>query len=130
VGSVVARKAGLKIGDEIQPTHGVAPEGHKHEGFKIVGILKPTGTANDRALFINIEGFYLQENHARTDKSHEKADSGAAQHESEDHDEKDEDHNRAHDHDEHEHAPLPIEQREVTSILVLCKNFGELNLEK
>jgi putative ABC transport system permease protein len=28
-------------------------------------VLKPTGTANDRALFINMEGFYLLENHAK-----------------------------------------------------------------
>ena len=64
VGSVVAAQSGLKLGDEINPTHGLGGEGHKHEGFKVVGILKPTGTANDRAVFINIEGFYLLEGHA------------------------------------------------------------------
>ena len=31
---------------------------------KIVGVLKPTGTADDRALFMNIEGFYLLPGHA------------------------------------------------------------------
>ncbi len=46
-----------------QPTHGLSGEGdgHKHDAFTIVGILKPTGTANDRALFTNMEGFYLLE---------------------------------------------------------------------
>jgi putative ABC transport system permease protein len=29
-----------------------------------VGVLRPTGTPNDRAAFINIEGFYLMEDHA------------------------------------------------------------------
>ncbi|MEX2316702.1 MAG: FtsX-like permease family protein [Pirellulales bacterium] len=147
LGSVVAGKAGLKVGDEIHPTHGIAPEGHKHEGFKVVGILKPTGTANDRAVFINIEGFYLQENHARTDKAdHDetpapaKLATGHAEHGDEkDHDDKahaehDDDKQEHADEQKHEHEdehePLPIEQREVTSILVLCKNFGELNLEK
>ena len=60
----MASQAGLKLGDEIQPTHGIGGDGHKHDGFKVVGILKPTGTANDRAVFINIEGFYRLEGHA------------------------------------------------------------------
>jgi putative ABC transport system permease protein len=102
VGSVVAAQAGLKVGDEINPTHGIGAEGHKHDGFKVVGILKPTGTANDRAVFINIEGFYLLEGHALSPH--------------------DEDGDTGHADDEHDHAqpkPLPIDQREVTSILVL-----------
>jgi putative ABC transport system permease protein len=64
VGSIVAAQAGLKLGDDIQPTHGIGGDGHKHDGFEVVGILKPTGTANDRAVFINIEGFYRLEGHA------------------------------------------------------------------
>jgi putative ABC transport system permease protein len=105
VGSVVAAQAGLKVGDEINPTHGIGAEGHKHDGFKVVGILKPTGTANDRAVFINIEGFYLLEGHALSPH--------------------DEDGDTGHADDEHDHAqskPLPIDQREVTSILVLCNS--------
>lgn len=112
VGSVVAAQSGLKVGDEINPTHGIGAEGHKHEGFKVVGILEPTGTANDRAVFINIEGFYLLEGHALS--PHEEGGEAA-------HDE----HAAGHaDHDHsHEHLkPLPIDQREVTSILVLCNS--------
>jgi putative ABC transport system permease protein len=125
VGSVVAARSGLKLGDEIQPTHGLGRDGHKHEGFKVVGILKPTGTANDRAVFINIEGFYLLEGHASLPDEEEQAAGGAppadgapaagagpAQ---------SADESPGHDHSAHAHAPLPIEQREVTSILVLCK---------
>jgi putative ABC transport system permease protein len=104
VGSIVAAQSGLAIGDEIQPTHGIGGEGHKHDGFKVVGILKPTGTANDRAVFINIEGFYLLEDHALTPADRQQDE---AAHEG--------------DHD-HAYAPLPIEQREVTSILVLCNS--------
>ena len=112
IGSVVAAQSGLKVGDEINPTHGIGAEGHKHDGFQVVGILKPTGTANDRAVFINIEGFYLLEGHALSPHEeehgeHEPADEPA-------------DHDHAHDHAHHE--PLPIDQREVTSILVLCNN--------
>ena len=67
VGAEAARKTGLKVGGQFQPTHGLGTEGegHKHDAFTVVGILEPTGTANDRALFINIEGFYLLDNHAK-----------------------------------------------------------------
>jgi putative ABC transport system permease protein len=118
VGSVVAAQAGLKLGDEIEPTHGIGSEGHKHEGFKLVGILKPTGTANDRAVFINIEGFYLLEGHALSpdDEPEDEAQTVDAQeHEDEHADEAEHNH-------QHAHTPLPIAQREVTSILVLCNS--------
>jgi putative ABC transport system permease protein len=111
VGSVVAATSGLKVGDEVSPTHGVSGEGHKHRGFTVVGVLQPTGTANDRAVFINIEGFYLLEGHALAHHEDE-----ATAHDNEHaHDEHEHD---AHAHDEHLH-PLPLDQREVTSILVL-----------
>lgn len=133
IGSVVAAQSGLKVGDEIQPTHGMGAEGHKHEGFKVVGILKPTGTANDRAVFINIEGFYLLEGHALSPHpeeghdEHEHAEAAAihAHEDAHEHDHDDHDH---HDHVHHE--PLPIDQREVTSILVLCNSeMGPLFLD-
>ena len=123
VGSVVASQADLKLGDEIQPTHGIGSEGHKHEGFKVVGILKPTGTANDRAVFINIEGFYLLEGHAlspedeKEDQQVSDGDAHADEHPSED----DPAHEAEHAHQQ-AHTPLPISQREVTSILVLCNS--------
>jgi putative ABC transport system permease protein len=195
VGSIVASQAGLKLGDEIQPTHGIGGDGHKHDGFKLVGVLKPTGTANDRAVFINIEGFYRLEGHALAEEKaegetgrqgegehageahadehkHEEhahdehhdgehadgakpqasGEHGEADHEehadeshlgSESHAEGEhshDEHGESHPHPgplpegegesaEHEHhhhghidEPLPIDQREVTSILVLCKD--------
>ena len=64
IGSQVARDAGIKVGDDIQPSHG-APEGHKHDPFEVVGILKRTGTPADRAVFVNMEGFYLMGGHSR-----------------------------------------------------------------
>ena len=69
IGETVARKSGLGIGDTIQPTHGDpnASDSHIHEtDFHIVGILKKTGTANDGALFLNMEGFFLMEGHAKS----------------------------------------------------------------
>lgn len=64
LGHRVAREMNVAVGDVINPTHG-DPEGKAHkEGFTVVGILDPTGTPQDRAAFVNLEGFYLMEGHA------------------------------------------------------------------
>ncbi len=60
IGATVARKTDLKVGSTFRPGHGVdTDQGKEHDEFTVVGILKPTGTASDRALFVNIEGFWL-----------------------------------------------------------------------
>jgi putative ABC transport system permease protein len=113
IGSVASNRTGLKVGDKFRPTHGISGEGDKHDEFTVVGVLAPTGTANDRALFINMEGFYLLEGHALSPKDGAVAKSAAQQHA----------HDEAGGHDSHagQPAPLPEAQREVTSILVRCK---------
>ncbi|WP_428308348.1 ABC transporter permease [Lacipirellula sp.] len=103
VGSVAANRTGLKVGDRFRPSHGMSADGDKHDEFEVVGILAPTGTANDRALFVNVEGFLLLDGHARADRAAEDTEpvvvEGAPP---------------------GQPAPLPIAQREVTSILVRC----------
>ena len=70
LGSIVAQQLNYKIGDIIFPTHG--PEGEAHSnGFTVVGILKPTGTPNDRIALINMEGFYLLEGHVEPERDEE-----------------------------------------------------------
>jgi len=103
IGNMVARKTGLKVGDEFQPTHGVTTEedqGHKHDAFQIVGVLAPTGTPNDRALFVNIEGFYLLDDHSKEGHGDEHEHQDDARAEGHEHGEEDHDHA----HDDHEHA--------------------------
>lgn len=59
IGSRVRKKAGLKLGDTFKPE--VAQDadcGSDHKPFKVVGFLAPTGTPNDSAIFVNINGFY------------------------------------------------------------------------
>src|SRR3954469_6836378 len=63
MGATAAAETGLKVGDEFRPTHGEG--GHEHRPFKLIGILNRTGTPADRAVYVNIEGFYLMEGHAR-----------------------------------------------------------------
>ena len=64
LGATVAREMNLGVGDTISPSHG-RPDGDTHEEFFVVGVLAPSGTPNDRAVFINMEGFYLLEGHAK-----------------------------------------------------------------
>jgi putative ABC transport system permease protein len=118
VGSTVAREMKVKLGGEISPAHG-DPEGHGHERkFTIVGILKPSGTPNDRAVFVNMEGFYLMEDHAKPIEA-EPVEGASAPDESD-----------AVTHDDAVRAvaalddpePLPVEQREVTAILLRTIN--------
>ena len=65
VGATVARETGLKVGDKFQPAHGAVPRRTSTTRSRCVGVLKPTGTPNDRAVFINMEGFYLIPEHAK-----------------------------------------------------------------
>ena len=104
VGSRVASEMGIRVGDSIKTTHG-DPEGDGHgQPFTVVGILAPTGTPNDRAVFINLEGFYLIDGHARAfeDASHPDSEKVFV---------------------EPERPPgqpprLPLEQRDLTAVLV------------
>jgi putative ABC transport system permease protein len=122
VGSTVAREKGVKLGDEIAPAHG-DPEGHIHaRKFTVVGILKSSGTPNDRAVFVNMEGFYLMEDHAKPleeaqpdEASDEKGPQTAEEYQAQRAAKlkKEQEVLRAPDPE-----PLPVEQREVTAILI------------
>ncbi|MFK7734608.1 MAG: ABC transporter permease [Pirellulaceae bacterium] len=105
LGAQVARTMGKKVGETFTTTHG-DPDGKGHgKPFTIVGILKPTGTPNDRATFINIEGFYLMDGHARAYEDVLNPD------------ELKQDVNRA---EEFAGQPdrLPLEKRDITAVLV------------
>ncbi len=106
LGSRVARQMNLGVGDSFTSTHG-DPEGKGHgQGFAIVGIMGPTGTPNDRAAFVNLEGFYLQENHSKPLKGDEIIEPPTEAPTSPD-----------------GKMPLTIPEREVTSILVRNGNL-------
>src|SRR5579859_4369169 len=66
LGSSAAAKTGLRIGDRFRPSHGVGGIGEKHqEEWTVVGILRPTGTPNDRVIFINLDSFYEIREHKK-----------------------------------------------------------------
>ncbi len=119
VGATVAEEKQLKLGDQFSPAHG-DPEGHGHaQKFTVVGILDRTGTPNDRAVFVNIEGFYLMTDHA---KPIEAEDDEAEEAEEDTADVLAEDVAVVEVPDQGRLQPLPIEQREVTAILIRTVN--------
>ena len=116
-GATAARKMGLKIGSTFSPTHDVGPhKGHKHEPCTVVGILEPSGTPNDRALFVNMEGFFRQPGHLDSGGEHDENAEHAEHGEHPDHDE-------AAEHGDHEHDKvIPDKLKPVTAVLVCLKD--------
>ncbi len=59
IGAEVARGADLAIGDPVALSHGLGAAGigagHDNRPFKIVGILKPTGTPVDKTVHVSLE---------------------------------------------------------------------------
>ncbi|MEZ6096591.1 MAG: ABC transporter permease, partial [Pirellulaceae bacterium] len=153
IGSVVARRSNLVIGSEFQVTHGVPGDENSHlhdQLFKVVGILEPTGTPNDRVVFINMEGFYLINDHVKPivddslvkfsdgDEPEDSVDPFADQADDifadgfEDRDSAETDSKTpvGNDIDSGAHASerfhkLPIEQREITSLLIRTSQRGD-----
>jgi len=100
LGATVAATLGLKPGDPFAPTHG-ADNGKVHDPFMVTGILARTDTPVDRGVFVNMEGFYLQEGHAKPVEGETQTTAEL----------------------EHDHTPtgptrLPFAQREVTALLL------------
>jgi putative ABC transport system permease protein len=79
VGSNAAKTRGLNVGDDLYLTHGMkqasffddkkdgAMKPHEHREFiyKVVGILRPTGSAHDRALFTDLTSTWIIHAHDR-----------------------------------------------------------------
>jgi putative ABC transport system permease protein len=65
VGSFAARQLGLKVGDEFEPYHGLTFEdSHQHEEtYVVVGVMEPSNTPADRAIWIPLEGVQWMSGH-------------------------------------------------------------------
>jgi putative ABC transport system permease protein len=108
LGSSVAEKLGLKIGSTFRSNHGLADDStivHENGLFKVIGILKPSGTVVDQLILVNQAAVW---------KTHEHHD---------DHE------NAAH---EAENASENDENKQITSILCKfkTKNFQTLNMAR
>lgn len=130
IGSRVARENGWDIGSQFSLIHGGA-DGHVHdEKFTVVGLLAPTGTANDVTVFVNIEGFFLISGHEKppedaitrlqefgyevTPEQQAVIQEAAGGHDHHDH--------AGHDHGAHAPHPVPDDLKEVSFILVRTKS--------
>lgn len=66
IGSEVARQNGWDLGSKFTIKHGGADSVDIHtEQFTVVAVVAPTGTANDRSVFLNLEGFYAIDGHEK-----------------------------------------------------------------
>lgn len=63
-GAITAANTGLRIGSTFKVTHGTSYDEHP-EVWEVVGVMRPTGTPADRAIFIPIETFYEIDGHER-----------------------------------------------------------------
>lgn len=130
IGSQVARENGWDVGSQFSLIHGGA-DGHVHdEKFTVVGLLAPTGTANDVTVFVNIEGFFLISGHEKppeeaitrlqefgyevTPEQQAVIRDAAGGHDDHDH--------AGHDHGSHAPHPVPDDLKEVSFILVRTKS--------
>jgi len=80
VGSTVAKEHSLSVGQKIVFAHGSGGSregGHEHADhpYEVVGVLQPTGSAHDRALFTNLVSTWVI--HAEERRAHETGASAA-----------------------------------------------------
>ena len=106
LGSAVAKKYGLSLGDELITSHGLAEGGASHESnpLRVVGILKQTNTSYDNVIFTAVETVWATHDHG-----------GEEEHAEEEHTQ-----------EEHEHE----EHGEICAILVKTKSFNHYNAVK
>lgn len=103
VGSEIAKKLNIKVGDEFFGSHGDAEEGEVHDeyAYVVTGIASPTGKVIDNLILSNIQSVWAMHDHG-----HDHATEGEEEHDHEVHDHEDHDghnHEDGHDHDSHDH---------------------------
>ncbi|HMN42011.1 MAG TPA: ABC transporter permease [Phycisphaerales bacterium] len=130
LGAAVASATGLRLDDQIVLTHGIAQSRnassaepgappHVHSEFKytVVGILAPTGTIHDRAVFTNLDSTWLI--HAFDRREREEHAGGTPDEHHNDHG----DHGHDHGHDHEAEAPITLNDitpadRKITDIYI------------
>lgn len=123
IGSAVASKTGIKVGDEFAGVHGLlvhSDDIHEDMPYRVVGILKETGTVIDQLILTNIESVWRihdghDHHHNGVEGSHE-------------HDQNAD--NVEYAKEEHKHEDLE-HHREITSLLIQYRNsMGAISLPR
>ena len=111
IGSDIAQKLSLKIGDEFFGSHGDAAEGevHDHYGYKVVGIAKPTGKVVDNLILCTIPSVWQMHG------GHEEAENPAHGEEG---------HVHVEGEEYHEEADMTLDEpgMEITAVLLKFRN--------
>ncbi len=100
IGSTIAQKLGLKVGDKFFGSHGDAEEGEVHDdhAYIITGIASQTGKVVDNLILSNIPSVWAMHDHEHVEGEH--AEENHDEHAHHDHEAAEE----PHDHDDHAHA--------------------------
>ena len=100
IGSTIAKKGNIKIGDKFKSTHGLGgaveeeEEDHHHDfEYTVVGILEPTNTPNDTVVFTTIETLWHAHGLHHDDESGEHHDEDSEEHEEEHHEDEEHEEN-------------------------------------
>jgi putative ABC transport system permease protein len=119
VGARVAAQTALKLNTTFAGSHGLSDGGDEHADtpYKVVGVLKPTGTVLDRLILTPVESVWkVHGSEAHHHNEHEKE---AHEHADEHHDEHAHGKHADHDEDEHENHGNEIEASdEITALLI------------
>jgi putative ABC transport system permease protein len=113
LGSEIAQKLSLSVGDEFYGSHGDAAEGHVHEeyAYKIVGIASPTGKVVDNLILCTIPSVWQMH-----------GDHGATESENLSHGEEGHVHVEGDDHDHHQDVTIDEPGMEITAVLLKFRN--------
>lgn len=151
LGSEVARKHSLKLGDKIFGAHGLSADAHQHDEhpFTIVGILKPSKSIVDNLILSNLasvwevhgiahNGEHIHGEHCDHDHQHSHDDSHNHDHKHEEQHDHSHDNTHAHahtdskevhdhDHAEHRHEEELLTEKPQNNTFI--KSLGEDMIE-
>lgn len=123
VGSEIAKKLDIKVGDKFFGSHGDAAEGEVHEDFEYVvtGIASETGKVVDNLILCTIQSVWLMHDHEHSEAEENPAhgEEGHVHFEGDDHEHHD------HDHEHHDHKePEAVSEsgKEITAVLIKFKS--------
>jgi putative ABC transport system permease protein len=117
IGSAVAAKTGLTVGQTFAGTHGEAAEGEAHEAhpYSVVGILRPTNSVLDNLVLTNVQSVWRVHDEGHEHEAEPPQPTTPPQlhtHTTGHH------HDHAHDHDDEAEAHPEVAERELTAALV------------
>ena len=131
VGSEIAQKLGVKVGDKFFGSHGDAAEGELHEdhAYHVTGIAAPTGRVVDNLILCNVPSVWAMHDHG--EEGHGESAEGEDNHEHDGHEHEAVADGEAHDHEghdqnahaegkeHHDHGEVISEEgKEITAVLI------------